>query len=602
MAISRQALEIIRAAARRRPLDVNQARFLSIITSNTAMRLSELHHENEGIQEARTSLDFLDRLASDNPAVPHFREAYLRVAENLRYILSRQSGKAEELARLLDAEWAVIERLPRETASDWFRIAFWRTQLSRIELGGSSKPSADTLRQREALQAQAVAALSRAYELGSKDPTVLNSWWCQLLRPRDDFKALVARVETAGTERAESKPTPDPAGVNQARKASTLATLSPENRAMLRQVVGIVFSQLGKPDEAVASLTEAIGLREQLVRDNPANPRNLSDLALSLVALGDLECRIGRADAAAPLWTRAEPILLRATRERPEDLELWKGLSLLYGHTGQDEKAAATFERILTLLPRRPEDRHTAATRNKEIEELAFFERAFAKLVERNPGDDTLRLGRSRSNLLRDRWDLAAVDSARSVGSSPYDSEEWVEHAGLMLLNADPAGCREFLRGLLQREGGTHDPAIAYVVTRACNLSSEPVVPPSEILRMAEFSAGTSQDFWLLHVLGIAMYRAGLYREAIQTMERASNHLNHLGEKKFVLAMAYQRLGETQKARVLLDEGRAWFDQNRIGGVATRPSPDWVTTHVYHREAEALILHDPVFPADPFAR
>jgi hypothetical protein len=32
------------------------------------------------------------------------------------------------------------------------------------------------------------------------------------------------------------------------------------------------------------------------------------------------------------------------------------------------------------------------------------------------------------------------------------------------------------------------------------------------------------------------------------------------------------------------------------------PVPDWLFLHVLRREAEALIRHEPVFPADPFAR
>jgi hypothetical protein len=32
------------------------------------------------------------------------------------------------------------------------------------------------------------------------------------------------------------------------------------------------------------------------------------------------------------------------------------------------------------------------------------------------------------------------------------------------------------------------------------------------------------------------------------------------------------------------------------------PTVDWLPLQVHLREAEAVILHDPVFPANPFAR
>jgi tetratricopeptide (TPR) repeat protein len=412
----------------------------------------------------------------------------------------------------------------------------------------------------------------------------------------------------SGTGAAVGGPrTPDPtaAGGNVAPKRPAAATLTREGHAMFRYAIGAVYTQFGKRDEAISPLTEALELREQLVDANPENLRYRIDLADSLIGLGDLESKTGRPDAAARWWARAEPILSRAARNRPDDLGLWKDLSRLHLGLGRVDEAADDFEKILALIPRSQNDRIHHHPRSHQIRMLAASEGAFAKLLERNPGDGSLWSGRGRYYSMRDLWDRAAADFARAVVTSPPDSEEWVEYAALKLLVGDAVGCRDFLREILRKEGGTREPFIGYVLARACNLSAELVVDPAELVRLAELGAKGGNFPWFLQPVGFALYRAGRYREAIRSLERTADDDGIRGEKSLVLAMAYQRLGEATKARALLEEGRKWVKQLQASRgsdpVITAPT-DWVTTHAYLREAEALIVYDPAFPADPFAR
>ncbi len=120
----------------------------------------------------------------------------------------------------------------------------------------SGRQSAEVFRKSEELQAQAVAALRRACELGLKDTRVFASISFQQLSHRDDFKALVARFATgAGAGRT---PAPSAAEVNAARNAPAVATLTLEGRAMLRYALGMLYAQSGKRDEAIPPLTEAL--------------------------------------------------------------------------------------------------------------------------------------------------------------------------------------------------------------------------------------------------------------------------------------------------------------------------------------------------------
>ena len=62
------------------------------------------------------------------------------------------------------------------------------------------------------------------------------------------------------------------------------------------------------------------------------------------------------------------------------------------------------------------------------------------------------------------------------------------------------------------------------------------------------------------------------------------------------LAMAHHRLGHR-------DEARRWLDRLRNRQPSTDPDQFWkeLEIRLLHSEAEAVILYDPVFPADPFA-
>jgi WD40 repeat protein/tRNA A-37 threonylcarbamoyl transferase component Bud32 len=100
-----------------------------------------------------------------------------------------------------------------------------------------------------------------------------------------------------------------------------------------------------------------------------------------------------------------------------------------------------------------------------------------------------------------------------------------------------------------------------------------------------------------LHTLGVAQYRAGLYKAALATLSRAEeirSSVDYLSSCRAFLAMTHFHLGEVQMAHTLLDQ---------LTLLASLPG----STHdpeleAFLQEAKAVILYDPVFPAQPFAR
>jgi len=74
---------------------------------------------------------------------------------------------------------------------------------------------------------------------------------------------------------------------------------------------------------------------------------------------------------------------------------------------------------------------------------------------------------------------------------------------------------------------------------------------------------------------------------------------------QLVLALAHHRLGHAAQSRALLDEVGGWWkgvEAKKTDGTSPVVATNWLPLQLLRREAEAVILYDPIFPADPFAR
>jgi serine/threonine protein kinase len=602
-ALRRQAVEVGRVALRQQRGSVRAADALAGYTYNLGLAHSYLGQYDESIGEYRTTLDLLARQVRENPDVPAYRVTYLSLVQDLMDRLMF-FGRRDEWARTRREALPVIDGMPGGTAEELFARARQEAAFSVAATNaGLMTLTRDDLRLAAELADRAVATLSLAVAAGFHDPQRLKSEPDLFpLRARGDFRALLARVESAAKS---GRPPADaariPAGLGDPGEA--LHTL--DARAALRYAVGLSLLDIGKLDEAGAALSEAARLHARLAETEPEKPRHRTDLALDLIARGDLEQQAGRGASALRSRLQAEPILSRAVARTPDDLWLWRTLGSLHSDLGRDDEAADDLEKVLRLMPHTANDRVHASPRSEQMVELAAQTRAFARLLERHPDDGSLWLGRGRFHLLRSQWEPAAADFARAVVSATAKSEEWLEHAALRLLVGDRDGYRAFLRGCLRREGGTSDPFVAYVLARVCCLSPDPLDDPERILRWAELAATIGDYPWYRLPLGIALYRAGRDREAIRVLEEVGAGGFEFGERLFVTAMACERLGDAATARAWLDRGRTWIQakgSRRTNGAVTIPSTDWGPAHVYLREAEAVILLDPIFPADPFAR
>ncbi len=319
---------------------------------------------------------------------------------------------------------------------------------------------------------------------------------------------------------------------------------------------------------------------------------------------------LGRRDPKLIDTIVASDSLFRRVAAAPggSDAALWAKHGELRLSQSRWNDAAAAFARELELSP---EGRSWESPRGARLLSLARWDRAYARLMELRPDDGQLWCVRGRYHALRDRWELAAADFGRGVMSAPPDSEEWFEHACLRLIVGDNEGYRTFVQEIRRREGQTSSPFVAYVLARTCTLAAEPVIEPEQVIRWAEAPLRYGRPPWNLHVAGAAHFRAGHFVQAIKWLEESNTAFSaytsgdHFQlQNRFVLAMAHKRSGRAAQARAVLAEAQRLsqrIEAARTDAAVSLPKVDWLPMRILRREAEAVILYEPVFPADPFA-
>jgi tetratricopeptide (TPR) repeat protein len=155
---------------------------------------------------------------------------------------------------------------------------------------------------------------------------------------------------------------------------------------------------------------------------------------------------------------------------------------------------------------------------------------------------------------------------------------------------------------LLDRFGSTTNAETSNSVAWNCVLAPGSVVDSETLVRLADAAlkgSAPQQKYLVLNTLGAALYRAGRFEDAIRRLEEGVQLRAGQGlpQDWVFLAMAHHRLGHR-------DEARRWLDRFQHYQPSADVSQFWseLEIRLLRGEAEAVVLYDPVFPADPFAR
>jgi serine/threonine protein kinase/Flp pilus assembly protein TadD len=154
-------------------------------------------------------------------------------------------------------------------------------------------------------------------------------------------------------------------------------------------------------------------------------------------------------------------------------------------------------------------------------------------------------------------YQQAAGEFAAAGALSPTDSR-LLGFRGLTQLAAGEidayrATCAE----LVSRFGTTRDPLVANDVVDTCIMHAAARPDMRQLVPLAEIAK--SAYFGSVRLRGIAQYRAGHYREAINDLEQA-NRISPLKPRELAfLAMAHHRLGHLDEAQHLLAAAQRWI-------------------------------------------
>ena len=309
-------------------------------------------------------------------------------------------------------------------------------------------------------------------------------------------------------------------------------------------------------------------------------------------------------------WKEAEADLDKAVQLGREDPQVWAERGRILADWGQPDRAAADFDRALDRAATGGDERLEAIA-----VEVASEDAIYNRVAPGRPGDRRLREWRVRQLARRGFWDRAALVAGELSDTQMYDR---LIRTCLLMMAGDREGYRRLCRETLDRARRSEDAATLVLANRPGILAPDALDDRDLSIQMAEralkcgFPDPVHWPGCMLYVLGAAQYRAGHYDQAVRSCRRSLEEYPHWQGKVLnwpVLALAYHRLGQAEEARKALAQVWSMDGWTRRGRVDTdrllendyADIVNWLELMVWLREAEAVILDDPVFPADPFA-
>jgi WD40 repeat protein/tetratricopeptide (TPR) repeat protein len=298
-------------------------------------------------------------------------------------------------------------------------------------------------------------------------------------------------------------------------------------------------------------------------------------------------------------WPEAIADIERRLRLRPDDDACWL-LAEAYQETGNLPGAQATFGR---LLERVPEDR--AARFERGLVAMALDQPGlavvdFARILVADPDLERARYRRALALIRLGRHREALADLDILIPKAPRD------HALYQLRGTirEALGDSEQARGDREKANSLLPKDPMPLNNRAWILATGPFDQrdPEQAVALARRAVALAPGQQMsLNTLGVALYRAGQYAEAVSVLEQslAAGKGEFDALDLFFLAMAHHRLCHTTQARACFDRAVRWWSERK--NLQAQFIPELTS---FRAEAEGVLaLAGPgaALPADVFA-
>jgi tetratricopeptide (TPR) repeat protein len=315
------------------------------------------------------------------------------------------------------------------------------------------------------------------------------------------------------------------------------------------------------------------------------------------------ELWFGRGKAFADLgrWTEAIADYSKAIELRPDCWMLWYDRAAARLNLGDWRGAIPDLSKVLEF--------HVAMM---SVSRLMVFSMPPARAKELASSDVEamevrvdVGVSRPKAYCLRGlasaflgRQDKAQADFAKATELEPLQIAFPHTHALACLVTGDLEGYRTVCGKTFEHFGQTSDLEVAHRLAHIAVLAGGG--DPQKAIELAGKAVKSDpHNYQYKATLGAALYRAGLFQEAVQRLEEAIAE-GPTGKKassysgayaSFFLAMAHHRLGRTAQSRHVLQKATELADQPLTdqGGNAGSPWAQRLILQVLRQEADILI-------------
>ncbi len=285
----------------------------------------------------------------------------------------------------------------------------------------------------------------------------------------------------------------------------------------------------------------------------------------------------------------------RRLAAKPDDAEALIHRGWLFTHEKKWRDAIADLEHRLRIHPDDSDASWLLGEAYQETGNLAGALAVFGGLLERTPDDRDARLQRGLLALALSQPDLAIADFSRILVAEPdLDRARYRRAQALIRLGRHREALVDLdilipkypgedslydLRGIIREALGDHEQARAdrekasallpkdarTLNERAWDYATGPIDQrdPERAVAFARRAVALSPGQQLsLNTLGVALYRAGQYAQAISVLDQslAAGKGEFDAFDLFFLAMAHQKLGHASQARDRFDRAVRWWN------------------------------------------
>jgi tetratricopeptide (TPR) repeat protein len=221
------------------------------------------------------------------------------------------------------------------------------------------------------------------------------------------------------------------------------------------------------------------------------------------------------------------------------------------------------------------------------------------RLIQLQPqfADHYARRGAARAQL--QEWDSALADYAQAVERGARGHNNLYSTAILFLNAGRLDEYRKICRLTLEQIEAKSHPGNINTRVWTCSLVDAAVANPAQLVNFMESAierVDSANKSVLLNTLGLALYRAGRFDDAVtaihQSMDANANSREGIVTDWLILAMAHHQLGRPDQSRHWLEKSIAWLEELGKNASQKDGEPAWderIEFRLLRAEAESLI-------------